>query len=114
MCLKYAPEMPGMPITSCAHETTMSVYMPHMNSMQLTMQQDTLVYMFHNTDICPRTNTPDILHIYVPLHCYCSLHIDPTLLHISVKKKKKQIVTLIYHATATCANNKDPLQMPHA
>ena len=30
-----------------------------------------------------------ILHIHVPLHFYCFLHIDPILLHISLKKTTK-------------------------
>ena len=32
---------------------------------------------------------PVTLHIHVPLHYFCSLHIEPTLLRISVKRKKK-------------------------
>ena len=38
MCVstKYAPQMPHMPITSCADETTMSVYIPHMKLLQST------------------------------------------------------------------------------
>ena len=35
--LPYKTYMPQMPITSCAHETTMSVYIPHMNLLQSTM-----------------------------------------------------------------------------
>ena len=33
---------------------------------------------------------PDTLHIYVPLHFYCSLHTDPTI--------TKQTATFIYYA----------------
>ena len=41
-----------MPITSCADETTMSVYIPHMNSLQSTVQPDDC-YIFHIIGICP-------------------------------------------------------------
>ena len=38
------------------------------------------------------------LHIYIPVHYYCSLHTDPTLLHIAVNKQ--QTATFTYHAIA--------------
>ena len=38
------------------------------------------------------------LHLYVPLLCYSSLKIDPTLLHILFKRQ--QTATAIQHATA--------------
>ena len=41
---------------------------------------------------------PATLHIYVSLHCYCNLHIDPTFLHISVKPQQNE--TLIYYSIA--------------
>ena len=37
--------MPHMQISSCAHETTMSVYMTHMNSLQSTVLPQALVYL---------------------------------------------------------------------
>ena len=49
------------------------------------------------------------LNIYVPLHCYCNLHIDPTILQISVKK---QNATLPCHCHIP-ANNKYAPQIPH-
>ena len=39
---------------------------------------------------------PTTLHMYVPPYVSCTLHIDPTLLHMLVKKQ--QNATLIYHA----------------
>ena len=42
---------------------------------------------------------PVTLYIYVPLHCYSSLYIDPILLYIQVKIKQ-HTAALIYHATA--------------
>ena len=56
------------------------------------------------------------LHMYVPLHCYSSLHTDQTLLQILVKNHKLQLfidnsinlpmayIPLNYHIYATCAN----------
>ena len=73
-------------IRSCAHETTLSVYMLLMNPKQSTMWQETLVYIYFKLlayapkQICPPQQT------FVPLHYYCGLHIDPTLLHIQVQK----------------------------
>ena len=39
---------------------------------------------------------PPTLQIYVPLHFYFSLHVDPTLLHIFIKKA----ATIIYQSIA--------------
>ena len=49
--------------------------------------RSTGVHTFHIIDICPLTNMSAILLIYVTLHFYCSLHIDPTLLHMSTKNQ---------------------------
>ena len=48
--------------------------------------RNTGIHIFHITGIYPWTNMPATMHIYVPLHIYCNLYTDPTLLlHISVK-----------------------------
>ena len=65
-----------------------------MNNVTMKSSIDT----FHITAICPEANKPATLHIYILLHCYLSLHIDPTLLHISINTL--QNATLIYNATA--------------
>ena len=39
-----------------------------------------------------------IAHIYVPLHFYCSLHVDLAFLHTSFKNQ--QTATFIYYSTA--------------
>ena len=36
----------------------------------------------HIINICSWTNMPATFHIYIPLHCYCSLPVDLMLLHI--------------------------------
>ena len=36
------------------------------------------------------TDVATTLHIYYILHCYCVLHVDPTLLHISLRNSKLQ------------------------
>ena len=38
-----ATDMPHMPIISCPHETTVSVYIPHMNAMKSIMSPGSLV-----------------------------------------------------------------------
>ena len=35
--------------------------------------------------MCPFTDMTVKLHMYVPLHYYCNLHIDLTLMHIQVQ-----------------------------
>ena len=41
---KYASQVPHMPIRSCAWETTMSIYLPDMNSVESAVWPGTLVY----------------------------------------------------------------------
>ena len=45
--------------------------------------------------ICSSTNMSVALHIYVPLHCYCSGHINLTLLQ---RAQKLENASLLYHA----------------
>ena len=45
----------------------------------------TAVHTFHIIGTVHRTNMPVTLHMSVPMHVYHTLHIDPTLLHISIK-----------------------------
>ena len=59
--------------------------------------RSTCIYTFNIIGICPWPNMPTTLHIYVPLHFLCTLFIDPTLLHQSVKKQ--QTATFIYQPT---------------
>ena len=61
-------------------------------------------------------NMPATLHMYVPLYLYCSLHIDPTLLHTWLKINEIPHFTyyckygwgtnmpLKYHINAICQN----------
>ena len=58
---------------------------------------NTAIHTSHITDICPWTNRPATLHIYVPLHFFCSLHIDPILMHASIKCQ--QTTTFICNTT---------------
>ena len=55
--------------------------MPHMNSLQSTILPGTGI-----NDICPWTYMPAMLHRNVPLHYYCSLHVNSISLHIQVWK----------------------------
>ena len=52
--------------------------------------RSTDVHTLHITGICPWTNMPGTLHIYVALHFYYSLHWNPTLQQISIKINKLQ------------------------
>ena len=95
ICLSNAIYMQHIPITSCTYETTMSVYRPHMNSVQLIMWPGALVYISqyclmplnkyacHIAQLCPTT----------PLLRFTD---KPTLLHIFIKNKST--ATFVYHA----------------
>ena len=50
---------------------------------------------FQTTGLWPWTNIPPKLHIYDQLHCCYSLHINPTLLHISGQKMKLLFTMLL-------------------
>ena len=64
------------------------------------------------TGICPWTNIPATLHIFISLHFYCSLCTDPpTTAHIHQKINK---LTFVYHTTANYVPiHKYALQMPN-
>ena len=72
------------------------------------MTLSTRIHKFHIIDICTSQNMPATLHTYVPLHCYCSLHTDSTLLHISVRKQ--QTVTCACHVIAIYVTTNIPFK----
>ena len=84
-----------MQVSSCA---TMSVYMLHMICAIGNVTISTGAHTFHIIGIIPQTNMPSTLHIHVPLQFYYSLHIDPTVLHISIRSQPT--ASHIYHTTA--------------
>ena len=62
----------------------MSVYIPHVNSMQSTMSPQALVYMHFRLLTPAQVNMPATLHVYIQLHYYSSLHIgDPVGFQLS-------------------------------
>ena len=82
----------------------MLVYMPHMTSPQLTMWPGALIYIItHYWHILLTKYVCYIAHIQ--LHYYISLHIDPTLLHISGKKTTNYNIYLQCYCHI-CASNK--------
>ena len=72
----------------CRYETNMSIYLPHMSSVQSKVRLEGLLYM----------------HVPLPGHS--------TLLHIQ-NKRKQETATVIYHAITTCFNRKYAPQMPY-
>ena len=52
-----------------------NMVVPYMKFLKSTMQQRAL-YIYH------WPNMAATLYIYIPLYCYCSVHTDPTLVHI--------------------------------
>ena len=70
---RYVPETicPEYQLLHVTHETTMPVYVPHMNSLQLSVYPEALIYIhFTLLKICPEQNNPTTLTIYVPLYFF--------------------------------------------
>ena len=75
----YAPQMPHMQISICADMSQLCQYIG-LIAAKCNQQCDQDHWYTH---ISHYWHMPMNTHIiYVPLQCYCSLHIDPTLLHI--------------------------------
>ena len=69
-----------------------------LSSMQSIKWLGTMVYI-HFTLLMYGPKQIFLLHCtYVPLHFYCILHIEPTLLHTSIENQWTE--TFIYHTTA--------------
>ena len=45
------------------------------------------IFSVHIIGIYPWTNMLPTVYMYVPLHFYCSVHLDPTLLDTSIKNQ---------------------------
>ena len=91
--------MSHMPITSCAHETIMSVYIPHMNALQWLVWPGPLVYIKSTLLVYANwTNKHVTLHMYVPLHSFCRLPVDPRFMNSPAKNQLNS--SFIYHTTA--------------
>ena len=84
------------------YETTMPVYIPHMNSLQSTMSPKTLVYAYFTLLVYAYKQ------IHLSLHVYSTTYIDLILLHISTKCNLN--LPCYYY---TWASNKYALEMPH-
>ena len=88
----------------CSYETNISVYIPHMNSLPWTTWPEALV---HSTLLAyaHEQNMPTTLYIYVPLHFWCSVHIDDKLFHTYIKNQQTPNMYLPYYCEI-CASNK--------
>ena len=75
-----------------------SIYASYELTAITNVTRSTCIYIFSITSICPWTNMPSTLHKYGPLHFYYSLHIQPTMLHISIENQ--YMATFLYHTTA--------------
>ena len=67
----------------CRYDLGMWSHMPHMCLLEWILWPRVLVYIhtLHIIGLCLWTNMPATLHIFVPLHCYCSVHKDFTTTH---------------------------------
>ena len=78
------------------YETTRSIYMPYINLLQLTVWAEAWAYIYFT--LLAYAPEQICLHLYVPLHFYCTIHMDQTLLHTSAIQQ--ETVKFIYHANA--------------
>ena len=74
------PQMPHMQISSCAHETTISVDIPHMSTMQSTMSQQVLVYIQFTllTYVPQQICLPHCIYMSDPLLLYSKYRLNIT------------------------------------
>ena len=100
-CLSDVTYMPHMLISSCLHMRLLCQYvcLPWTHCNQQYQQELWYTYILHYWHMPPKQICMTH-YIFVPMHCYCILYIDPTLLHIYIKTKQ-QFAALIYHAMAT-------------
>ena len=95
----------------CRYETTKSVYMSHISSLKAIMWPEDW-YTLHFTLLLHAPKQICLLICkYFTQQCYCSLHIDPTLLYISVNTTKCNINLPCY--SYICASSTYAPQMSH-
>ena len=66
---------------------SISICMPLMNSLQSTLWQGTLVYTHLTLRHMPLNKYSCNIQKYISLYCFCSVPIDPTVVHTSVNNK---------------------------
>ena len=80
ICPSNATNNAHVPITSCAQDNPLSIYASNDSNAINNVTMNTDIHTFHIIGICPWANMPVTFYIHVPLHYYCGLHIDPSLL----------------------------------
>ena len=89
ICPSNATYKPHVLISSCAYiHNYVRIYASYKPNAMYSVTRNTDIHTFQITGIWPWTNMPVALQIYVPLHNYCGLHIDPTLLYIQVQTQQ--------------------------
>ena len=107
--LSNVTHKPHMQISLCTDMRQLYQYICLMDSLQSTIEH-WYTYISHYRHM-PLKNMPVTLHMYVLLHCNCSLHIDPKILHPSVKTTNCNIYCACY--CHICACNKYDYPMLH-
>ena len=79
----------------CTRETSMSIYMPHMNALQWTMWHRTLVYKQHHWHISLKNMvaTGNLFSTALLLYCAYRPHINA---HLAQKKENKTKMQLLF------------------
>ena len=85
---KYAPQIPHMPVTSCADIRQLYLYISHINPVLSTMWPGMLVYIPSHYWPMPPEQVSITLYIHVALHFCCSQHAYHTLFYTQVKNDK--------------------------
>ena len=117
ICPSNTTYMSQMPISYYRYDTMMSVYMPQKLAAISSVTRNTDIHTLYIIGTYTWTCMPATLHIYAQLHCYCSLHIDPTLLHIQIKNnnnKTRNYYPYLPHYCHIWTNKKCPSNVTYA
>ena len=79
-------------------DNQVSIYTSYELTAINNLTRSTGIHTFHITGICFWTYKCATLYIYISLHFSCSLPVNPTLMHISIKNQYTAM--FIYHTTA--------------
>ena len=107
--LVYCPEQICLSHQICMYNCTIRHQYICMSTAINNVIRSTGIATFHITGICLSNYACLIAHIF-PLHFYCSLHKDLTLLHISIKINNLQ--HLLSYYCKMCISNRYVPQMP--
>ena len=94
LTLTCPQEMSGKHYFTCTWDSDVSTYAWYVFTAINKVTTNIGIHTFHIIAIYPCTIMPGTLHMWVLMHCYCSLHIDPEFLHTSEKLQQNTTFNL--------------------